>query len=67
MYRKLLTCAMSTLAGLIIAGCSTDVNDGGIVEKPGAPDPNRAKEDQKKFMEGMKGMYKGAPGVPTKK
>jgi hypothetical protein len=67
MYRKFMACALATLVGLIIAGCSTDVDDGGIKENPSAPDPNRVKADQKKFMDGMKGQYAGAPGAPKPK
>lgn len=58
---------LATAAGLIIAGCSTDVDDGGLPEVTKPYDPANAKADQKKFMDGMKGMYGGAPGVPKSK
>jgi hypothetical protein len=43
------------------------VSDGGIQETGKVADPAQVKADQKKFMEGMKGMYKGAPGAPVPK
>jgi hypothetical protein len=67
MYRKILACALATVVGLIVAGCSTDVDDGGLKENPSPPDPARAKADQKKFMDAMKGQYAGAPGAPKPK
>jgi hypothetical protein len=51
---------------MIVAGCSTDVSEGDL--PPTKPyDPANQKADQKKLMEGMKGMYKGAPGAPAPK
>jgi hypothetical protein len=67
MSRKLMACVLASIVGLIVGGCSTDVSDGGIQETGKVADPAQVKADQKKFMEGMKGMYKGAPGAPVPK
>ncbi len=55
--------SLATAAGIVLLGCGTDVSEGNLPEsKP--YDPANVKADTKKLMEGMKGMYKGAPGAP---
>jgi protein involved in sex pheromone biosynthesis len=58
---------LATAAVLIVAGCSTDVDDGGVQETGKVADPAQIKADQKKFMESMKGNYIKAPGAPAPK
>lgn len=49
-----------------LTGCSSEPpGTQAEVKKPASPE--ELKEQQKKVMEGMKGMYKGAPGVPASK
>ncbi len=67
MPRKLLPCAFAAVAGLIIGGCSTDVDDGGIKETGKVADPAQIKADQKKFMDQMKGSYIKPPGAAAPK
>lgn len=69
MNTRVLTRVLATLATAIVLtlpGCGTEVSEGDLpATKP--HDPAKTAEQSKKLMEGMKGMYKGAPGVPTKK
>ncbi|MHB1560974.1 MAG: hypothetical protein ACYC61_26265 [Isosphaeraceae bacterium] len=57
----ILTATCGTFTGCSSEPAGTDVPVG----KPLSAE--QQKEEQKKVMEGMKGMYQGAPGVPLKK
>ena len=51
---------------LALPGCSTEVSEGDLpAQKP--KDEALEKANKKKLMEGMGGMYKGAPGAPKPK
>ncbi len=69
MLKKLVTCTLAAMVmagGLALSGCGTDVSEGTLPEqKPLDPAVQKAK--QKELMDGMKGMYKGAPGARTPK
>ncbi len=61
-------------AGLAILTATCGTFPGCSSEPPGTDVPvgkplsaEQQKEEQKKIMEGMKGMYQGAPGAPLKK
>jgi hypothetical protein len=57
---------LATAAGLLMMGCGTDVSEGNLPpSKPATLEESKAAS--KKVMEGMGGMYKGAPGVPKPK
>lgn len=58
--------AVAMIVGLSFSGCSMEGDEGNL--PPTKPkDASELKADQKKMLDSMKGMYKGAPGIPLKK
>jgi hypothetical protein len=49
-----------------VTGCSSEPTGTDATIKP-VETPEQIKEQQAKLKEGMKGMYKGAPGAPAPK